>query len=314
VFDPVYELDQRPETFPLPDFGSASKERNRSLGLFVQDRVAISDQLRLVGGLRWSQFRQRTLTSFPSGESVEDRQKQTAWTSQLGVLYNPAPDISLFANRTTSFLPVSGITSEGRPLDPETGVQYELGAKASVGRTLSLTASLFHLKRGDVAVSDRDDPSALIAIGEQVAKGFELSATARPAAGLELYAGYAFTRAKTTEDTNADLIGKRIRNVPRHSFSGRATYELQSGLARGLRLGALATFTGDRAGDLEDSFELPGYWRFDAHADYPITDRISIGASVENLADKRYYTHSYSLFEVWPGAPRTWKLDLTARF
>ena len=69
------------------------------------------------------------------------------------------------------------MTADGSPLEPETGTQYELGAKASLlGGRLALNAALFHLKRGNVAVSDRDDPSALIAIGAQVAKGFELSA------------------------------------------------------------------------------------------------------------------------------------------
>lgn len=314
LYSPEYSFDQRPDTFPLPDFGSSSDERSRGLGLFIQDRVAVSDRLRFIGGLRWSRFKQRTLTSFETGGNVEDRQAQTAWTSQLGVLFNPADNVSLYANRTTSFLPVSGITSEGASLDPETGVQYEVGARATVARGVTMNAALFHLKRGDVAVSDRDDPSALIAIGEQVAKGFELSVTARPLPGLELYGGYAFTKAKTTEDTNADLVGKRIRNIPRHSFVARGSYELQAGPAKGLRLGTIATYTGDRSGDLEDSFELPGYWRFDAQADYPISKRFSVGASVENLTDKRYYTHSFSLFEVWPGAPRTWKLDLKARF
>ena len=77
-------------------------------------------------------------------------------------------NLSFFANRTTSFLPVEGVTADGSPLEPETGTQYELGARSVLlnGR-LELNAGLVHLKRADVAVSDRDDLSALIAIGEQ---------------------------------------------------------------------------------------------------------------------------------------------------
>jgi iron complex outermembrane receptor protein len=315
VYSPQYELRQKPETFPVPSLGSASAERNRSLGVFAQDRIALTENLRVIGGLRWSRYRQRTATTLGTGESFEEAQSQTAWTSQIGVLFNPVHTVSLFANRTTSFLPVSGVTSEGRALEPETGVQYELGARARIlDGALTVGAALFHLKRGNVAVSDRDDPSALISIGEQVSKGLELSVEARPVEGLELYAGYALTDAETTEDTNAGLVGKRMRNVPRDSLALRASYEMKGGAARGLRFGGIGTYTGDRAGDLEDSFELPGYWRFDAFAQYPITDLVRIGASVENLTNRRYYTHAYSLFEVWPGAPRTWKLDLTTRF
>ncbi|KGB54994.1 TonB-dependent outer membrane siderophore receptor [Sphingopyxis sp. LC81] len=315
VYDPVYDLAARPDTFPLPDFGSETDESTRTAGLFAQDRISLTDQIKLVGGLRWSHYRQRTESTQGTGPLNINRQTQTAWTSQLGMLYTPVENVALFANRTTSFLPVQGVTADGSPLEPETGTQYELGAKASLlGGRLALNAALFHLKRGDVAVSDRDDPSALIAIGAQVAKGFELSASARPVDGLSLYAGYAYTDAKTTEDTNVALVGKRIRNIPQHSLVFRGDYEVRNGMLAGLAFGGSATYTGDRSGDLEDSFELPGYWRADFQMSYALTENVKLGASVENLTNERYYTHAFSLFEVWPGAPRTWRLSLSTRF
>jgi iron complex outermembrane recepter protein len=315
VYNPVYELATRPETLPLPDFGSATDESSRTAGLFAQDRITLTEQLKLVAGVRWSHYRQRSVSRQGTADPGTNRQTQTAWTSQFGLLYTPVENVALFANRTTSFLPVEGVTADGSPLEPETGTQYELGAKASLlAGKLVLDAALFHLKRGDVAVSDRDDPSALIAIGAQVAKGVELSVSARPVDGLILYAGYAYTKAKTTEDTDAALVGKRIRNVPLHSLVLRSDYEIRRGPLAGLSFGASATYTGDRSGDLEDSFELPGYWRVDGQLSYALTDNVRLGASIENLTNKRYFTHAFSLFEVWPGAPRTWRLSLSTRF
>jgi iron complex outermembrane recepter protein len=315
VYNPVYDFASRPETFPLPDFGSTSAESTRTAGLFAQDRIILTDQLRLIGGVRWSHYRQETDVRQGAGDLNVNDQTQTAWTSQLGVLYTPVENIALFANRTTSFLPVEGVTAEGSPLEPETGTQYEVGAKALLfGETLVVDAALFHLKRGNVAVSDRDDPSALIAIGEQVAKGFEASASISPVDALRLSLGYAFTDAQTTEDTNAALVGARIRNVPQHSIVLHGDYVLPSGVLAGLRIGGSATYTGERTGDLEGSFELPSYWRVDAQAIYPLTERVELGVSVENLTDEIYYTHAFSLFEVWPGAPRTWRVSLAARF
>lgn len=315
VYDPVYELAAPPETFPLPSFGSETDESTRTAGLFAQDRITLTEQIKFVAGMRWSRYRQRTESIQGTGSLNVNRQTQTAWTSQFGLLYTPIENVALFANRTTSFLPVQGVTADGSPLEPEAGTQYELGAKASLlGGRLALNAALFHLKRGNVAVSDRDDPSALIAIGAQVAKGFELSASARPIDGLSLYAGYAYTRAKTTEDTNVALVGMRIRNIPRHSLVLRSDYEVRSGPLQGLTLGGSATYTGERSGDLEDSFELPGYWRADAQIGYALTDNVQLGASVENLTDERYYTHAFSQFEVWPGTPRTWKIFVRSQF
>jgi iron complex outermembrane receptor protein len=315
VYNPDYNLTARPETFPLPDFGSASDESTRTAGLFLQDRITLTDQFNVVAGVRWSHYRQRSEVQQGTGGINVNHQTKTAWTSQLGLLYAPVDGIALFANRTTSFLPVQGVTADGSSLDPETGTQYELGAKASLleGR-LALNAALFHLKRGDVAVSDRDDPSALIAIGAQVAKGFELSADAQPVSGLTLYAGYAYTNAQTTEDTDASLVGQRIRNIPQHSLVLRSDYEILSGSLEGATLGGSATYTGHRSGDLQDSFELPGYWRVDARVGYAVTENVQLALSVENLTDERYYTHAFSLFEVWPGMPRTWRASLTTEF
>lgn len=315
VYAPVYQLTTRPATVPVPSFGSITDESSRTGGLFAQDRITLLDQVKFVAGVRWSDYKQRTTASRGGGAPGTDRQKQTAWTSQFGLLYTPTPTVSLFANRTTSFLPVQGSTASGAPLKPETGTQYEVGAKAALldGR-LSLDGALFHLKRGDVAVSDRVNPSALIAIGAQVAKGFELSATARPIDGLTLHAGYAYTRAKTTDDTNVALIGARIRNIPKHGLVLRGDYEVRSGALAGLSLGGSTTYTGKRAGDIDDSFELPGYWRTDVQAGFKLTEAVKLGASVENLFDKRYYSHGFSFFEVWPGAPRTWRVNVTTQF
>ncbi|MET4898428.1 TonB-dependent receptor [Sphingomonadaceae bacterium jetA1] len=132
--------------------------------------------------------------------------------------------------------------------------------------------------------------------------------------GMMLYAGYSYIDAETTKDTNPDLVGKHIRNIPRHGIVLRGDYEVRRGVLSGFSLGGSGTYTGRRAADIDESFDLPGYWRFDAQMGYAVTPHIRLGASVENLADKRYFTHAFSAFEVWPGAPRTWRVNMTTRF
>jgi iron complex outermembrane receptor protein len=315
LFAPTYQIATRPTTTLIPSRTTTNDESTRTAGLFAQDRVAITDQIKLIAGVRWSDYRQTVVSTRGGGAPLMREQSQTAWTTQFGLLYAPSQSISLFANRTTSFLPVQGITSSGAALKPETGTQYEIGAKAILlDGALALNGSLFHLKRGDVAVADRVTPGFVLAIGEQVAKGFELSATGRPVDGLTLYAGYAYMDAETTEDTNAALIGQRIRNTPEHSLVLRGDYEVQNGALAGLSLGGSATYTGNRPADIANSFSLPSYWRVDAQAGYALTENVKLAASIENLTDERYYTNAFSLFEVWPGAPRTWRLSMTTQF
>ncbi|WP_206364978.1 TonB-dependent siderophore receptor [Sphingomonas panacis] len=315
LFAPTHQMTARPTTTLIPSRSTTNDESTRTAGLFAQDRVALTDQIKLIAGVRWSDYRQTVVSTRGRAAALTRDQSQTAWTTQFGLLYTPTPSISLFANRTTSFLPVQGIRASGEALKPETGTQYEVGAKAVLlGGAFALNGSLFHLKRGDVAVADRVSPGFLVAIGEQVAKGFELSATGRPIDGLTLYAGYAYMDAKTTEDNDAALIGKRIRNTPEHSVVLRGDYDVRTGPLVGVSFGGSATYTGDRAADIENSFSLPSYWRIDAQIGYAVTRNVKLGASLENLTDERYYSNAYSLFEVWPGAPRTWRVNLTTKF
>jgi iron complex outermembrane receptor protein len=143
LYAPVYERSSAPATVRIPSRNTTTDERTRTAGLFAQDRIGITAALKLVAGARWSDYRQTVVSTRGARAPALQRQQQTAWTTQIGLLYMPTPTLSLFANRTTSFLPVQGITAGGSPLKPETGRQYELGAKADLldGR-LSLNGAL----------------------------------------------------------------------------------------------------------------------------------------------------------------------------
>jgi iron complex outermembrane receptor protein len=315
LFDPVYSTDAPPPMSEVASLAQSVRDRSSALGLFIQDRITLTDQIKAIGGVRWSDFKQTSRTTRASGAFVESRQKDSAWTSQLGLLYTPVDQVSLFVSCTTSFLPTYGIRADGTALPPEKGTQYEAGVKAQLaGDRASIGASVFHLKRGNVIVADRDNPGFELSIGEQVAKGVELTAELRPIDGLQLYAGYAYTDAKTTRDTDDTLEGKRIRNVPKHSLVLRSAYAWKDGPLAGLSLSGSATYTGKRAGTLENLFTLPSYWRADATISYALTPHIEIGGNIDNLTNERFYDYAYSEFEVWPGAPRVWRMFVRSRF
>jgi iron complex outermembrane receptor protein len=213
----------------------------------------------------------------------------------------PTSTLSLFANRSTSFLPVQGTTAEGKPLNPETGTQYELGVKSALlDNRVIATIALFELTRSDVAVSDRDDPSALETIGEQRARGVELSVHGRVSDSWDIYAAYGYTDAETTEDTISSRVGQRIRNVPQNTFALTSDY----GITSAIDIGAAVNY----------EFTLPHYWRTDLYGSYKFDDHWKMRIAVENIFDKTYYSHAFSYFEIWPGAPRTVKVQLSTRF
>lgn len=302
LFAPHYENQIKPDAFFVAGFSRISHEDSDTYGAFLQDRIHLSDNWRVVLGARYAGFDQ-DINDYPDeGDATNSTQSPTEWTTQFGLLYTPSETISLFANRSTSFLPVQGTTATGSSLDPETGTQYELGAKAALlDQKLTATFSLFELTRGDVAVSDRDNPSALIPIGEQRARGLEVSLRGKLTESWNLYLAYGYTDAETTEDTNGALIGKPIRNVPKNTWALATDYVF----GEAFNVGTAINYVDERTGDIEGSFSLPDYWRADVFASYAFNKQWQLRLAVENLTDEKYYEHAFSLFEVWPGAPRT---------
>jgi iron complex outermembrane receptor protein len=309
LYAPVYSLDAKPPIL-FQIFDDSSEQTVESYGVFLQDRIALTEKLRVIGAVRYSETDQKLVYTPGGGVAETTDQTTDKWTSQIGLLYAPTDRISVFASRTTSFLPVLGTVFGGRPLDPETGTQYELGVKAALGAA-SFTVAAFDVTRADVAVADRENPGFNISIGEQTAQGIEASINAQITDNWRLYAGYAYTDTEVTEDTEGTQ-GNRLRNVPKNTFALLTNYELAR-LLPGLSIGANVNFVDERPGDIQNSFELPSHWQIDVSAGYRYSDRLTVRLQVDNVTDEDVYTAAWSVFEVWPGAPRTWRVSVTTR-
>lgn len=314
LYNPVYSYNTAPAV-QVPLYTNATSRDVDRLGLFVQERVGITDSLHIIGGLRYSKVDQRQRFSRNGRPATVTDVKTDSWTSQIGILFNPVRNLSLFASRSTSFVPVFLNNIDGTPLAPETGTQYEAGVKASLldGR-LTATAAAFHLTRGNVAVSDRDNPAFFLTIGEQVAKGVELSIEGKLTPNWSIYAGYAYTDAKTTNDTKApgevDRTGFRLRGVAKNTFVLNSSYDVTDGALAGFRIGGTVNFVGKRQGDIDETFTLPSYWRVDAMLGYKINDAIALRVNIDNLLNEKIYSVAYSLYEVWPASPRIYRASV----
>lgn len=312
LYAPNFQASAKPPILvPLDDLSDVTNRKSDAYGVFIQDRFELTERLRLVVGARYSKLDERLDVVTASGASDQFKQSPSKWTTQLGVVYAPIQTVSLFANRTTSFVPTEGTSVGGAPLKPETGVQYEAGVKTDLWHDrLTMTAAIYQLTRANVSVGDPANPSFQISVGEQRVRGLELLAQATPAPKLRVYAAYAYTDSETTEDTNTALVGKRLRNVPRHTLAFDGAYQA----SERLEIGATANYVGERSGDLEETFELPSYWRVDLRAAFQATDNLKIVAAVQNVFDDDIYSHAFSLYEVFPAAPRTFKLSVTTAF
>jgi iron complex outermembrane receptor protein len=297
IFDPVY-FGQIPDA-PL-SFGFET--RTDSLGLYVQDLITFTDQLKMLVGGRFDLVDQ-------NGQDLagnEFPQSDTAFSPNVGIVYQPIEEISLYGSFSRSFQPNFLTQADGSFLEPEQGTQYEVGVRGIfLDERLIANLSLYHLTKTNIGVTDPDNPDFSIPVGEQRSQGIELDVTGEILPGWNVIATYAYTDAVITEGDDFLPEGNQFINVPRHSASLWTTYELQSGDLQGLGAGIGLFFVGDRPGDLENSFTLPSYLRTDA-AIYYRRENWRAALNFKNLFDVRYFESSaFGRARITPGAPFT---------
>ncbi|MDZ7960275.1 MAG: TonB-dependent siderophore receptor [Aulosira sp. DedQUE10] len=296
VFNPVYGQPLLGTPSVGYDFGNSTD----ALGIYVQDQITLAPNLKLLLGVRFDTFNQ-TRKDFLT--NTETSVSGNAFSPRVGIVYQPIQPVSLYANYSTSFTPVNGIVSGGS-IQPEEGRQYEIGAKVDISNKLSATLAFFDLTRSNVLADDpnNNNPSFSIQTGEQSSQGIELSIGGEIIPGWNVFAGYAYTDAKVSKDTNPDLVDNRLTNAPENSFNLFTTYQIQQGDLKGLGIGLGFFFVGDRQADLQNTFSLPSYLRTDASIFYkrgPLRAQINF----RNIFNVDYYETADNSFFVFPGEP-----------
>ena len=290
---------------------SNTRERTDTIAGYVQDQIAVTDQLKLLAGLRVEHFDQ-DFTQRATG--VSSPQAQTAVTPRLGLIYDLTPEVSAYASYGRSFRPNRGGDINGRAFSPEEGEAYEIGTKLDLfNRRLSATAALFHITRENVLTANPADTVFNIAAGEVRSRGFDLTLSGNLTPAWRVIGGYAFVEADVTRDSVLRR-GASLVNIPKHAGSLLNVYEFQEGGLRGLGLGAGVNVVGSRAGSSTGSeFRLPFYATLDLLAYYKVSDRVRLNLNVSNVFDRTYYERSFSNVWVTPGAPLTVLGGLTIR-
>ncbi|MEH2081244.1 MAG: TonB-dependent siderophore receptor [Nostoc sp.] len=299
LFNPVYgqPLDPLDQEF-------SSTSVTDALGVYVQDQVTLTDNLKLLLGGR---FDITTSTSRDELANTESSQADDAFTPRVGIVYQPIKPISLYASYSRSFTPNSGTDFESNLFQPERGTQYEVGIKADISDKLSATLAFYDLTKSNILTKDTrpDIPPGefSIQIGEQRSRGIELNLAGEILPGWNIFAGYAYTDARITED-NTLPVGNQLYNTPENAFNLWTSYEIQKGSMQGLGFGVGFFFVGDRQGDLENTFKVPSYVTTDAAIFYK-RGQLRTQINFKNLFNVDYFEATRDNLRVFPGQPFT---------
>jgi len=305
IFDPSKDYGNTP---PAITSSSHSSSRQRSYAFNFQDQVYFTQRLIGQVGVRHESVENRSQNHISGSRSGYDRD---ATVPLGGLLYKLTPSVSVFANASRSFKP-NGTDSNGVPYDPETGVGYEAGTKLNAfdGR-FSATLALFHITKQNV-LTPHPDPSVIdsITVGEQRSQGFDIQMAGKVTDSLRVIAAYAFMDADVTNDNRANYQGRRLANVPAHSGSLFAVYELP----HGVELGSTFTYFDVRRTSITSDFEMPSYSTVDLFLRWRVRENLNLTLNLNNVFDKEYYPRGRSPSSIVPGEPLNFKLTLNQKF
>lgn len=292
------------------------RNTTRWTGLYIQDRIDFNERFAVLLGLRRDAAQTATLNQ---KTDVTDGTHDRALSPRVGMTLRVTPEWRAFAQATRSIgFANDGVNASGRAFAPETGQQFEIGAKyENLRGDLAASVSIYDLTKRNVLVSDTANPGFSTQSGKVGARGLEFDLSGRLEPNLNLLLAYTLMRSETLVSTNADELGKRTYGVPLHSGRIFLRYDLAAGGGRGWSFGGGLYAVSTQQGDNANSFQVPGYGRWDAFAVYRLpaaSGTYNFQLNIQNLTDRTYYTPSGSRDNIGVGAPRMVVATLKVEF
>lgn len=310
IFNPAYGS----YPLPTPTLVTDRVETQKSMGLFVQDQVNLSERVQLRFGARFDDYRQTLLNRINSQTST---QKETRTSPQAGVVVRATDTLSLYATYGENFRPLSGTDAQGNGFEPNQSTSVEAGAKFSLAG-LEATVAAFQVRQKNILVAADASAATQLAIGRARSQGLEVDLQGELSEGLSLWASYAHVDAKTANTFNdpnfgvAVPAGSSLLNVPRQTLSLQLVKSMALA-GRGLQLGGGLLHVGERSGEFTTDFKLPAYTVARAFVACELTKATTLRLDLDNLFNETYYTNSFSALWVQPGTPRSVRVSASFR-
>lgn len=318
-----------------PKFGTVEASKNivasdsdqtdklHTYGFYLQDAIHLNENWIAVLGGRYLNYQQTAGRGRPFKENTNS--KDDAWLPHAGLVYQWNDQLSFYGSYTESLKPSSSIAPLGSnavidaDVKPEQAKSYEVGAKYEFNDRIKANFAIYDIKKRNVLAKVTNSSSNEVELhttGAVRSKGAELDLTGRLTDQLDATLTYAYTDAKVTED-ELGLQGNRLSNVARDTASLALAYNYGELYHGKLRLGLSGNYVGKRAGDSENSFDLPEYALANAFVSYDTTiakQAVNFQFNLNNIFDKTYYTASVNNLAVSQGDSRQAVLRATFKF
>jgi catecholate siderophore receptor len=320
--------------------------KSDSIGIYSIDTMKLGKLFELSGGLRWDRFN----TGYnlyqpppPTGGTVtapvapiHRLDEQPSYRAAL--VYKPSTRGSVYFDYGTSWDPDAESLSLSVGLvngdvKPEENKSYEAGVKWSfLNERLLTEGAWFRTEKDNAHETSPTNSNQIVAAGNQLVKGVQLSAVGRLPEGMDLVAGYAYLdSAVIYSEFFPTAVGYPLANVPKQTFNLFVTHRLGWRMNGGLGGNYVGSRTASStvpyvptgfapnpngAGYVVTSVamkQVPSYWVFNAMLKRPITERLEFQANVNNILN-RYYIDLPHPSHMVPGAGASAVIGINFRF
>lgn len=288
--------------------------------VYVFDTIELDPQWLVNGGLRYDMYETSQLsTNNQTGASTYRTNESNFFSYQLGLVFKPASNGSIYVSYGTSSDPSGSTAGEGREslsannsdLDPEESRSYEIGTKWDLfDRKLATTAAVFRTDKTNARVSDPLGGTNQVLDGEQRVQGIELGLSGNITDEWRIFGGYTFMRSEIINDGAGTDDGNEMPNVPAHSLNIWTTYDVLPDWT----LGGGATYMSSRYGNTANTRKVPNYWKFDAMVEHAVTEDATVRLNVNNILDETYYEKPYTTHFATVAPGRSFVLSTAFKF
>jgi iron complex outermembrane recepter protein len=282
----------------------------------------LEDKVHALYGVRHNQLRRRTSYTAPVTNPDTGVGSPEAWTPQVGALYQPRPDLSLFAVYSRSMEPNYSIDADGNTAEPIETTGLDIGVKAELmGGRIAGSFTYYQLDRTNLTTRDTDRETAtgrtpyFFYGNTHSTEGLELDLNMSPLENYQVILGWAhYFEAKITESTNPALIGRALTYSPMNTVSLWNRYQFRTGALEGLSVGLGGRWSeaARMSPDPERTMMIPEFTVIDAMLAYNFQiagHSVRTQLNVKNLTDKEYREGNLGMF----ASPRSIMLSFSTR-
>ena len=311
-------------------------------GIYVQDLMSITSQLKLFAGVRYSYQStvQTTIDSMATGTRPASSTRGSTPTTdyrvfspKAGLVYQPSANASFYISYANCFTTNTGVDVYGNLLPASIINQYEVGAKNSwLKGKLAANISLYRIINSNLAqqaayLADGITPNTNTNIkslsGETTSDGIEIGLNGNLSRNFYFVTGYAYNFIRFTHVSGAkgsNIAGEQLVNAPNSTANGTVFYTFRDRLLKGLKLGLTGFYTGTRLGGYNNTVgqtvlgsrlvKLSDFTTVDLSAGYTY-QKLSVQCKLSNLLNALNYL-IHDNYSITPIAPR--QLYVTVRY